>query len=166
MEQSIFEKEIKKQLEEKIKKIDAIEYHYDLFELFSTLKNLSPDKKNSIYENLINYYLENIKSKDIITIENIEDKKEEIMDFFYYNYNLERNENKSIYMYLEAESSDIVNDLVSKSLKENNRNLNLPIRLQFIKEFCISSKVDESDTEKVILFIILELSIIYYLTNK
>ena len=69
-------------------------------------------------------------------------------------------------MYLEAESSDIVNDLVSKSLKENNRNLNLPIRLQFIKEFCISSKVDESDTEKVILFIILELSIIYYLTNK
>lgn len=166
MEENIFEKKIKTQLEERIKKIDNIEYHYDLFKLFSNLKSLSDNKKNIIYENLINNYLENIKRKNLITIENIEDKKEEIMDFFNYNYYLDDDNEKAIYMYLETEAESIVNDLISKTLNENDRNLNLPLKLEIIKEFCINSKVDKGDIEKVIVLIILQLSITDYLINK
>lgn len=90
---------ISKKFEERIKKIRAIEYHYDLFDLFKEIDKLSKEEKTITYEMLINDYLEKIKDLDCKKYLDKEHNRDidDIMDFFDYDYSenkiLERSNN-------------------------------------------------------------------------
>lgn len=159
---------ISKDFEERIKKIKAIEYHYDLFDLFKEIDKLSEKEKITTYEMLINDYLEKIKSLDYNMLF---DKKQErdienIMDFFDYDYSenkpLERSNNwEDSYSEASEEAEHVVYDLISKMFNQKGRTLMLPVTIQYIVDYGISSVVPKEEIEKAILWIILNLATIY-----
>ena len=93
-------------LEDKIKVITSIKYHYDLEELASSINKLSENDAEVVLEQLINERLEEIKNspnKDKYR-ENIK-SIDEITDFFIYN----NDKSSSV-----EEGSFVVSDLINK----------------------------------------------------
>ena len=145
-------------LEDKIKVITSIKYHYDLEELASSINKLSENDAEVILEQLINDRLEEIKNspnKDKYR-ENIK-SIDEITDFFIYN----NDKSSSV-----EEGSFVVSDLINKVIGINDRNIELPLKIEFIKDYCIRNIIDKKDIKKTLLWIVLELTVVsYYLNN-
>ncbi|MBQ9181833.1 MAG: hypothetical protein IJ134_04295 [Bacilli bacterium] len=145
-------------LEDKIKVITSIKYHYDLEELASSINKLSENDAEVILEQLINERLEEIKNspnKDKYR-ENIK-SIDEITDFFIYN----NDKSSSV-----EEGSFVVSDLINKVIGINGRNIKLPLKIEFIKDYCIRNIIDKKDIKKTLLWIVLELTVVsYYLNN-
>lgn len=145
-------------LEDKIKVITSIKYHYDLEELASSINKLSENDAEVILEQLINERLEEIKNspnKDKYR-ENIK-SIDEITDFFIYN----NDKSSSV-----EEGSFVVSDLINKVIGINGRNIELPLKIEFIKDYCIRNIIDKKDIRKTLLWIVLELTVVsYYLNN-
>ena len=143
---------ISHEFENSTKKIMAIEYHYDLEKIFSITDNLSLKEKYSLYEVLINDYLKKIK-----LLENYPSMNDISKDI---------NDITEFYEAME-EADDIVDDLYLKLIGFNGRNLKLPIKLDDIINLQIRGIINSDDIEKVIYWVILELSVLYnYLSSK
>lgn len=150
--------ELSEVLEDRIKIITSIKYHYDLEELTSSINKLSENEIEFVLEKLINEKLEEIKNCSNIKKyqENIR-AIDDITDFF-----IEKDDDSSCY----EEGSYVVSDLINKVIGINNRNIELPIKINYIKDYCIRNIIDEKDMRKTLLWIILELSVVsYYLNN-
>lgn len=145
-------------IEDKIKTIRAIEYHYELTSLINSSKGLSKTKVSTIMESLINKYLELLKP--LYSVEKhkqVSKEVDEITDFFSAG-----NDDTIV-----SEGDLIADDLLAKVAGRNNRKITLPIKIEFIKDYCISSIITPKEVDKVLLWIILRLSTIYFcLTNK
>lgn len=108
----------------------------------------------------INIYLKKIKSIDKISeFDKLDLECEEFIILFHYN-EISRNEDE-----LLDEVWLIVNELCYKALGKNGRKLNLPISLSDL-EIIINSDILEENVEKVIKYILLELSIIVNLRKN
>ena len=83
---------------------------------------------------------------------------DEVLDFFSYSYKQD-NENK--YYVVEDSADYVVDDLLNKLFKNDNRKLNLPVHYDTINEYELSSEIEEKDTTRAFLWIILKLSVIY-----
>ncbi len=147
-------------LDNKVEKVIEVEKNYNLVKIFEN--KLPQDEKDKIYEMLINDYLKKIKELKLKTINSSVDI-DDITRFFDYDYffKTENSEKKYPYSDLEDEADCIADDLVLKVLNNNNRKIDLPIKIDIIKEYCFSSKIKSEDIEKAILWIILRLSVIY-----
>lgn len=145
-------------LEDKIKEITSIKYHYDLEELTSSINKLSESEIDIILEKLINERLDEIKNspnKDKYK-DNIR-SFDEITEFF-----IDNNDESSV----SEEGSYVVSDLINKVIGVNNRNINLPVKIDYVKDYCIRNIIDEKDIRKTLLWIVLELTVVsYYLNN-
>lgn len=145
-------------IEDKIKTIRAIEYHYELTSLINSSKGLSKTEVSTIMEILINKYLELLKP--LYSVEKhkqVSKEVDEITDFFSAG-----NDDTIV-----SEGDLIADDLLAKVAGRNNRKITLPIKIEFIKDYCISSIITPKEVDKVLLWIILRLSTIYFcLTNK
>ena len=145
-------------IEDKIKTIRAIEYHYELTSIINSSKGLSKTEVSTIMESLINKYLELLKP--IYSVEKhkqVSKEVDEITDFFSAG-----NDDTIV-----SEGDLIADDLIAKVAGRNNRKITLPIKIEFIKDYCISSIITPKEVDKVLLWIILRLSTIYFcLTNK
>lgn len=145
-------------IEDKIKTIRAIEYHYELTSLINSSKGLSKTEVSTIMESLINKYLELLKP--LYSVEKhkqVSKEVDEITDFFSAG-----NDDTIV-----SEGDLIADDLLAKVAGRNNRKIALPIKIEFIKDYCISSIITPKEVDKVLLWIILRLSTIYFcLTNK
>lgn len=145
-------------IEDKIKVITSIKYHYDLEELTSSINKLSENESELVLEQLINKRFEEIKNspnKDKYrdSLKSID----EITDFFVDN----NDESSSV-----EEGSYVVSDLINKVLGTNGRNIDLPIKIGFIKDYCIRNIIDKKDIRKTLLWIVLELTVVsFYLNN-
>lgn len=145
-------------LEDKIKEIISIKYHYDLEELTSSINKLSESEIDIVLEKLINERLDEIKNspnkdkyKDNIRF------FDEITEFF-----IDNNDESSV----SEEGSYVVSDLINKVIGVNNRNINLPVKIDYVKDYCIRNIIDEKDIRKTLLWIVLELTVVsYYLNN-
>ena len=141
--------------------------HINLFELEETRKKDTLEKTIT-YEMLINDYLEKIKDLDCKKYLDKEHNRDidDILDFFDYDYSenkiLERSNNWE-YTCCEAqeEAEHVVFDLISKMFNQKGRTLMLPVTIQYIVDYGISSVVPDEDIEKAILWIILKLATIY-----
>jgi len=145
--------EIHSTIEEKIKIIKAIEYHYELVGIFKDSKKLSEKDKSKVLENIINKYLE--KLKPIYTFEKykkISKEVDEITDFFSAG-----NDDSII-----SEEDSVTEELLAKVTGKNNRKISLPINIEFIKDYCISSLIETKEIDKILLWIVLRLSTIHY----
>ena len=145
-------------IEDKIKVITSIKYHYDLEELTSSINKLSENEAELVLEQLINKRLEEIKNspnKDKYK-ENLK-SIDEITDFF-----IDNNDESSS----AEEGSYVVSDLINKVLGTNGRNIDLPVKIDFIKDCCIRNIIDNKDIKKTLLWIVLELTVVsFYLNN-
>ena len=68
----------------------AIKYHYDLINVFADTNNLSAEEKNSLYDMLINDYLNKIKLlKYHPKLNEIAGDINAIMEFYDYTYKVD-----------------------------------------------------------------------------
>ena len=99
---------------------------YTLDELTSSIKDLNTDEKEKILEDIINNQLVELKDKSEEKIKSVFKQVDDITDYFikYYDDNSD----------IVSECDDIANDLLFKALGKNNRKLELPINLSYIKK--------------------------------
>ena len=149
-----YKESISQNIEEKLNKIYAIEDQYELEEIVSSIKDLTESEKEIVFENLINENLLKIKEvNDLEKINSVKRKVDEALDFF------ERIED--CYEIIE-EADSVSDDLICKLLGNKNRKLDLPIKVQFIKDFCIHGMIEQKDIEKTLTLIVIKLSTINY----
>ena len=149
-----------------ILKIKDIEYHYYLDKLLTAeFNNLKEKDKELILEELINYYLTEIKNlKSQIYLKEISKQVNDIIDFF--NFHKDDLKDNIDYCSIIEEAEDIASDLYSKVTNVNDRNIELPIKITFLKSYCISSNIKDNDIIRVLTWIVLKLSVIYHCLPK
>ena len=127
---------------------------YTLDELTTSIQNLKKDEKEKILENIINNQLVELKDIPEETIISVFKQVDEITDYFIKFYD----DNSDIV----SECDDIANDLLFKSLGKNNRKLELPINLTYIKNYCLSSSIKDNQIYDSLVWITLRLVAILY----
>lgn len=160
-----YKKTIFNTFNKKFKKILAIEYHYDLIDIFKCIQDKSIEEKNTIYEEMINSCLNKLTNIDHETMEKNNKSYDEICDFFEYAYFTSDEYEQANYYSIEEEAEAVVTDLINKIHGINNRGINLPIKLNVIKDFEIHNTIEEIDVEKVIFWIILKLATMCYVNR-
>ena len=138
-------------LNNKIDYINKVINQHSLTDLTKEIINLK--ERDSILNNLLNYYLEKIKpiyKKEIL--DNKYYKITEITDYF-----IEDNEDDLII----EDGNTIVYDFLEK-LNSNDNRLTLPIDIKYIKEYSINNNIDKDDVTKEIIWMIILLATIYY----
>lgn len=127
---------------------------YTLDELTSSIKDLNTDEKEKILEDIINNQLVELKDKLEEKIKSVFKQVDDITDYFikYYDDNSD----------IVSECDDIANDLLFKALGKNNRKLELPINLSYIKNYCLSSSIKDNQLYDSLVWISLRLVAISY----
>lgn len=127
---------------------------YTLDELTSSIKDLNTDEKEKILEDIINNQLVELKDKSEEKIKSVFKQVDDITDYFikYYDDNSD----------IISECDDIANDLLFKALGKNNRKLELPINLSYIKNYCLSSTIKGNQLYDSLVWISLRLVAISY----
>lgn len=127
---------------------------YTLDELTSSIKDLNTDEKEKILEDIINNQLVELKDKSEEKIKSVFKQVDDITDYFikYYDDNPD----------IVSECDDIANDLLFKALGKNNRKLELPINLSYIKNYCLSSSIKDNQLYDSLVWISLRLVAISY----
>lgn len=152
-------KKISEVLDDKIKIITSIQYYYDLEKLTSSLNDLTNDDAENVLEQLINIKLEEIQKSNKADIFRENNRLvDDVTEFFYDN----KEENGAII----EEGSCVASDLISKVIGINGRKIKLPVKISYIKEYCISNIIEEKDIRKTLLWIVLELSVVSYFLNN
>lgn len=152
-------KKISEILDDKIKIITSIKYYYDLEELTSSLNNLSNEEVENVLEQLINAKLEEIqKSSKVDKFRENNRLVDDVTELFYDN----KEENGDIF----EEGSCIASDLILKVIGINGRKIKLPVKISYVKEYCISNLIEEKNIRKTLLWIVLELSVVSYFLNN
>ena len=151
--------------DERISKIRSIVYHYELLDVIPNFNNKSSKEQKQIIEDTINFYLSEIKKMNNYNL--IKDNNyniEEVLDFFSYSH---KQDNDNKYYVIEDSAEYIVDDLLNKLFRNDNRKLKLPVHYDTINEYGLSSEIEEKDITRAFLWIILKLSVIYnFLKNN
>lgn len=150
--------------DERISKIRSIVYHYELLDVIPNFNNKSSKEQKQIIEDTINFYLSEIKEMNNYNL--IKDNNyniEEVLDFFSYSH---KQDNDNKYYVIEDSAEYIVDDLLNKLFRNDNRKLKLPVHYDTINEYGLSSEIEEKDITRAFLWIILKLSVIYNFLKK
>lgn len=143
-------------IENIIKDIKSItDEHYILKDYFN-------DITNKELEDIMNYYL--CYFKDNIKYEKIDfNTINQITSIFDYNYNVSNKNDRITNSNIMEEAEIISDDLLKKVTNYNDRSINLPINLDNLIKYSMSSFINNDNINLVIYWIILKYSIIYYL---
>ena len=136
-----------KEIEINISKIiEVLNLEYE--SLINNFNKLSNDEKDLVIETTINKLLDELKNK--ITIEKyhlITRDVDEITDYY-------ASKRDDFDVILE-EGDKVANDLLFKVIGLNKRNIELPIKLDTIKNFCLSFDIKEDLVYDTLLWIII-----------
>lgn len=127
---------------------------YTLDELTSSIKDLNTDEKEKILEDIINNQLVELKDKSEEKIKSVFKQVDDITDYFIKYYDDSSD--------IVSECDDIANDLLFKALGKNNRKLELPINLSYIKNYCLSSSIKDNQLYDSLVWISLRLVAMSY----
>ena len=136
-----------------IKKINLSIYYAYKHDKIINIKKIY--KRNNELETLLNFYVNSI----ILKYPQKYHKQLSLLVNNVYNKCLVKN---SI---VKDEASLITDDLVEKILCFNKRNISLPIKVDLLKEYSISSIIKKMELDNVIKLIIIKLAIIDYFLN-
>ena len=100
----------------------------------------------------------------IDSLKEISKQVNDIIDFF--NFHKDDLKDNIDYCSIIEEAEDITSDLYSKVTNVNDRNIELPIKITFLKTYCISSNIKDNDIIRVLTWIVLKLSVIYHCLPK
>lgn len=68
--------------------------------------------------------------------------------------------------YIVSEGDMVADDLICKVISDNDGNIQLPVELKYLKDYCITSLISPKLMDRVITWIILRYATTYYcLTN-
>ncbi len=145
---------VENNIEKDFKVITSIVYKYDVKKIMEGIDTLSIEEQDKVLEMCINKYLTEIKEKALSQeqYKKMERDSDEIIDFY---------EDSELEEVME-EASCVTYDLIMKVTGHNNRKIELPINIDFIKTYCINNMVKESDIQLTLLFVVLTLSSICY----
>lgn len=127
---------------------------YDLDGLTMIIHDLKKEEKESVIEEIINNQLNELKSKPEEKIRKVFRQVDEITDYFIKYYSDDSD--------IVSESDDIANDLLFKALGKNERVLELPINISYIKNYCLSSNIKNNQLYDSLVWIVLRLVAINY----
>lgn len=127
---------------------------YDLDGLTMIIHDLKKEEKESVIEEIINNQLNELKSKPEEKIRKVFRQVDEITDYFIKYYSDDSD--------IVSESDDIANDLLFKALGKNERVLELPINISYIKNYCLSSNIKNNQLYDSLVWIALRLVAINY----
>ena len=127
---------------------------YDLDGLTMIIHDLKEEEKESVIEEIINNQLNELKSKPEEKIRKVFRQVDEITDYFIKYYSDDSD--------IVSESDDIANDLLFKALGKNERVLELPINISYIKNYCLSSNIKNKQLYDSLVWIALRLVAINY----
>ena len=127
---------------------------YDLDGLTMIIHDLKKEEKESVIEEIINNQLNELKSKPEEKIRKVFRQVDEITDYFIKHYSDDSD--------IVSESDDIANDLLFKALGKNERVLELPINISYIKNYCLSSNIKNNQLYDSLVWIALRLVAINY----
>ena len=127
---------------------------YDLDGLTMIIHDLKKEEKESVIEEIINNQLNELKSKPEEKIRKVFRQVDEITDYFIKYYSDDSD--------IVSESDDIANDLLFKALGKNERVLELPINISYIKNYCLSSNIKNDQLYDSLVWIALRLVAINY----
>ena len=127
---------------------------YDLDGLTMIIHDLKEEEKESVIEEIINNQLNELKSKPEEKIRKVFRQVDEITDYFIKYYSDDSD--------IVSESDDIANDLLFKALGKNERILELPINISYIKNYCLSSNIKNNQLYDSLVWIALRLVAINY----
>ena len=148
---------IQENMEKKIEIIRGIEYHYELESLIKDLNGLPDTEKDIVLENLLNKYLELLKP--IYTKEKFKEVTREVDDItdFFADWGEDEEDD-----YIVSEGDMVADDLICKVIGDNDRNIQLPVELKYLKDYCITSLISPKLMDRVITWIILRYATTYY----
>lgn len=127
---------------------------YDLDGLTMIIHDLKKEEKESVIEEIINNQLNELKSKPEEKMRKVFRQVDEITDYFIKYYSDDSD--------IVSESDDIANDLLFKALGKNERVLELPINISYIKNYCLSSNIKNNQLYDSLVWIALRLVAINY----
>lgn len=128
---------------------------YNIIEFNCTYKIKNIFNKNindNEFELLLNFYINKIKDIKKIKYTNIIPFCSKIYNSFIYNNNL----------LIRNEANIIFDDLLDKLTSKNNRTITLPINIKSLKEYTISSMVNNKNLNDVIMLLIIKMAILSY----
>lgn len=154
--------------DKKVNNVIDILYNYSLLNNLPSYTKLDKNIQKQVIENTINYYLTKIKE---LNKDNIEKKYydiQEITDYFSYSFNknIDKKETDR-FCVIEDNGESIADDLIVKLFMNEDRILNIPVKYDTLKQYCISNLISDEDVAKAFLWIILKLSVTYnFMKNK
>ena len=130
----------------------ALTDHFDLEVIFNGCSNKD-------IEGFINYYLNNIKNitNKVINISIFNTAVES----FDYNYQVNDEELFKANANVMEEANIICDDLVKKITNSNGRSIELPVSIDSIIDYGISSYINPKDINKLLYYVTIKLSVIY-----
>lgn len=127
---------------------------YTLDELTIIINDLKRDQKEEVIEEIINNQLNELKDKDDKEIRKVFKQVDDITDYFIKYYDDDSD--------IVSECDQIADDLLFKAIGRNKRTLELPLKVSYIKNYCLSSNINNNQIFDSLVWIALRLVAISY----
>ena len=115
---------------------------------------IKKEPKEEVIEEIINNQLDELKDKDDKKIRKVFKQVDDITDYFikYYDDNSD----------IVSECDQIADDLLFKAIGRNKRTLELPLKVSYMKNYCLSSNINNNQIFDSLVWIALRLVAISY----
>ena len=127
---------------------------YTLDELTIIINDLKRDQKEEVIEEIINNQLNELKDKDDKEIRKVFKQVDDITDYFIKYYDDDSD--------IVSECDQIADDLLFKAIGRNKRTLEIPLKVSYIKNYCLSSNINNNQIFDSLVWIALRLVAISY----
>ena len=139
--------------------VRVLEGNSDISCCGNKMVTLTPNSVEASFEKHMPTY-EKAGDKISVTVNHVMDD-DHYIEYILYVYD-NKEENGAIF----EEGSCIASDLILKVIGINGRKIKLPVKISYVKEYCISNLVEEKNIRKTLLWIVLELSVVSYFLNN
>ena len=158
MNYDLYVKELFDNFNKEIDGINYNKYYFSIENVVSSLKNLSDNDFENVVEITINQLFQMIKkSKNAKKCEEYDDLWVEIQWQF-----TDINTKDNIW----EQADCISDDLIKKTLSDDGRTFELPVKIKYIKQYSIVYGFGEEDIKIMLEYIVLQLLILNYLLNN
>lgn len=127
---------------------------YTLDELTIIINDLKSEQKEKVIEEIINNQLNELKDKDDKKIRKVFKQVDDVTDYFIKYYDDDSD--------IVSECDQIADDLLFKAIGRNERTLEFPIKVDDIKNYCLSSNINNNQIFDSLVWIALRLVAISY----
>ena len=120
---------------------------FTLDDLTIIINDLKNEQKEKVIEEIINNQLNELKNNKDIDIRKVFKQVDDITDYFIKYYDDDSD--------IVSECDQIADDLLFKAIGRNERKLELPIDISYIKKYCLTSNIKPNEIYDALIWIII-----------